>query len=339
MAKQNWRKIDNANIVSIIDIFTNRSFGDAGLMVVTEYFPCSKTLAEAHLSAGHHNRHGYRNQNSFVPEPTLWSYFIQIANALRAIHVAGLAARVIEPSKILLTGKNRIRLNACGILDVVQFDASRSTAELQREDLAQLGRLILNLGTLNLGAHNRSAANNPGQALEHFGRSYSAQLKDRVAHLIGAGPAGTPPPNVHTVLVGHESQIVGQLDSALQENDYVNGVLGGELENSRIVRLMVKLNTITERPEYGVDAQWSETGERYPIKLFRDYVFHQVNANGSPSLDLGWVLACLNKLDAGSEEKMRLVSRDEQTMAILSFKDMKRLVDAAYQELRRASQR
>ena len=43
------------------------------------------------------------------------------------------------------------------------------------------------------------------------------------------------------------------------------------------------------------DSRWSETGDRYIIKLFRDYVFHQVDERGRPVLSLSHVLSCLNK--------------------------------------------
>lgn len=42
-----------------------------------------------------------------IPERLLWSYITQIANALKAIHTSGLAARNMDPSKVLITGKNR----------------------------------------------------------------------------------------------------------------------------------------------------------------------------------------------------------------------------------------
>lgn len=44
------------------------------------------------------------------------------------------------------------------------------------------------------------------------------------------------------------------------------------------------------------DPRWSETGDRYIIKLFRDYVFHQVDENGNPVMNLTHVLTCLNKV-------------------------------------------
>lgn len=45
-------------------------------------------------------------------------------------------------------------------------------------------------------------------------------------------------------------------------------------------------------------------GDRYLLKLFRDFVMHQVREDGSPLLDWGHVVECLNKLDAGVPEKV-----------------------------------
>ena len=40
-------------------------------------------------------------------------------------------------------------------------------------------------------------------------------------------------------------------------------------------------------------------GDRYLLKLFRDFVFHQVTEEGAPLLDWGLVAEALTKLDAG----------------------------------------
>lgn len=42
-----------------------------------------------------------------IQERQLWSFVTQIANAIKAIHNAGQSARNLDPSKILITGKNR----------------------------------------------------------------------------------------------------------------------------------------------------------------------------------------------------------------------------------------
>ena len=44
------------------------------------------------------------------------------------------------------------------------------------------------------------------------------------------------------------------------------------------------------------DTRWSETGDRYILKLFRDYVFHSVDEQGNPVVNLGHVLTHLNKV-------------------------------------------
>lgn len=87
-----------------------------------------------------------------------------------------------------------------------------------------------------------------------------------------------------------------------------------ELENGRLVRLLTKFGFINERPEcvivfalmccidlentprFDHDPRWAETGDRYIIKLFRDYVFHQVDESGRPVTDLSHVITALNKV-------------------------------------------
>lgn len=55
---------------------------------------------------------------------------------------------------------------------------------------------------------------------------------------------------------------------------------------------------------FNLDCTWSETGDRYMLKLFRDYLFHSVAADGRPWLDHAHIVQCLNKLDAGSMERV-----------------------------------
>ena len=53
-------------------------------------------------------------------------------------------------------------------------------------------------------------------------------------------------------------------------------LLGREADNGRLLRLVIKLGMVNERPSYDGDPGWSETGDCYLLKLFRDFVFHQV---------------------------------------------------------------
>jgi len=55
--------------------------------------------------------------------------------------------------------------------------------------------------------------------------------------------------------------------------------------------------------------------------------------------DLAHVLNCLNKLDAGSEERVTLVSRDEQNVLVVTYRELKRGMDSAFQDLIKAGRR
>ena len=339
-----WKNLLNGNVVGVIDAFTNRSFGDSSLIIVSDYHPLSKTLAEAHFPpprfAAAPNNSLPAQRGPAVPptEPTLWGYTLQIAQALHAIHGAGLAARVLDPSKILITGTNRIRLGACGVLDVLQHDNPRSLIDLQREDLQQFGRLLLAVGTGSPALFTHAHAAGINKAIDHFARSFSPALLDRARWLLNAGTSAAAA-SVEPFLALLQPQLLAGLDAGQHLTDRLTSELGRALENGRVARLMMKLMFITERPDHGHDRQWAETGERFPVKLFRDYVFHQVDAQGAPVLDLGHVLACLNKLDAGSEEKMVLTSRDEQIVIVVSYREMKRAIEGAIGDLMKAGRR
>ena len=53
-----------------------------------------------------------------------------------------------------------------------------------------------------------------------------------------------------------------ELDSQQLCTDAVTAELAKELQNGRLLRLLVKLSTVTERPEHDGQPQWSETGVR-----------------------------------------------------------------------------
>lgn len=142
----------------------------AALVFVYEYYPNARNLLAVHVTPtrpattlssslppnlsprfnkGTQN-YGGRGENapSFIPEPLLWSYAIQIANAVKAVHDKGMAVRVMDVTKLLLVSQNRygqggsvtlvvalivcrIRLDACGVFDVVAYNPSLSVELMQ----------------------------------------------------------------------------------------------------------------------------------------------------------------------------------------------------------------
>ena len=327
-----WRRVYNANIVSVLDAFTTRAFGDSSLVFVQNYFALSKTLSEVHLSAGPQTLGGRVAPKALIQESVLWSYVSQIANALKAIHSLNLAARCIDPSKIILTGKNHIRLSACSVLDVIQYENRRSTAELQQEDFVQFGKTILCLATNTPPAH----LVNLKISLEQMTRLYSVELRDTVVWLLSPPQAGAQK-GIDEFVRGISGHVIALMDQTMLQNDEMETIATQEIQHGRNTRLMMKLNTINERYDFGGEQNWSENGERYLLKLFRDYVFHQVDSNGNPVLDIGHMIRCMTKLDAGVDERICLVSRDEQTAFVVTYNQLRKQLNNSFSELLKAS--
>lgn len=325
-------------------------------MFVYDYHPLASTLYAEHMIAKPpqpDRRTGRMQTRSMqIHERTLWSYLCQLTNVIRTIHQHGLAARCIEPSKVLLTAKNRIRINCCSIFDVIAYDPNASQSALQEhqaEDLINIGRLIL-----SLACNSVSAVQNIQRSLDQIARVYSADLKSVIVWLIS--PSGNAPlPTLNNIKVTSTKEenedemktaeglqrILGvkyseEFDSALNHNDLLESGLGKELENARLVRLLCKFGFINERPAFDHDPRWSESGDRYIVKLFRDHVFHAVDPAGRPVVDLTHILTNLNKLDAGSLEKIMLTSRDEQSCLVVSYREIKNCIDSAFADLSRS---
>lgn len=168
-AENLWRRIDHPNVLTL-----HRSFVSHGaLFFLTDYIPGAQSLKSRYLdtipsipeqnvercSPGSPSSSvscpemSSNLRRSMVPLPRsilvseslIWSYICQLVSALYAIHTAGMACRSIDAAHILLAGQNRIRINGVGIIDVLEYDTKKSAAELQREDIFALGRLILSL--------------------------------------------------------------------------------------------------------------------------------------------------------------------------------------------------
>ncbi|KAL0091718.1 hypothetical protein J3Q64DRAFT_1846468 [Phycomyces blakesleeanus] len=329
-AVESWRQIKHCSVVSIREAFTTRAFGDSSLIFVYDYHPCAMTLFDAHFSPQAHTammaqRQAIGSNTMLVPETTLWSYITQITSALKVIHTAGLALRTLEPSKILMTGKNRLRLNCSSIFDVLQYDGGQNLARYQQEDLLSFGKLVVALACNSLQSYH-----NLPSSFEYISRFYSPELKNVVLYLLSKP---LPTKNIDEVVTLIAPGLLHEVNCSQYYTDTLESELSRELENGRLVRLMSKLGFVNERPEFDDDPRWAETGDRYLIKLFRDYVFHQVNNNGVPVVDMAHVLTCLNKLDAGVDEKIMLVSRDEQSCLVVSYKEVKNCISSAFNDL------
>ncbi|CDH57810.1 poly-specific ribonuclease [Lichtheimia corymbifera JMRC:FSU:9682] len=331
---EQWRKVQHCNIISIHEAFTTRAFGDASLVFVYDYFPCARTLHDVYMTPhGQMTLQGElrtkKTGKTIVSEETIWSYIVQIVSAIKTAHATGLAIRSIDPSKILVTSKHRIRVNCVASLDVMDYETKDSvcSAENREQDFVALGKLILALACGSPMAHQHLP-----ECIESISQDYSEDLKDVILYLI-TSEEEEGDKDVDELVAMIAPHVLDEIDRSQSYNDSFENELSRELENGRLVRLLIKMGFINERPEFDMDPSWSETGDRYIIKLFRDYVFHQVDENGTPVIDMVHVLTCLNKLDAGLDEKMMLMSRDEQSCLIVSYKEVKNCIIAAFKDL------
>ncbi|KAG5519800.1 hypothetical protein PMAC_000073 [Pneumocystis sp. 'macacae'] len=324
-----WKRVRNANIISIHEAFTTNAFGDSSIVFVYDYHPLSITLYEKYFCQ-YLQKGSKCSDRCIISEYVLWGYLIQIISAIKCIHAEGLAVRVLDLTKILLTEKNRLRLNCCGIMDVILPGFRKNDQQLQNHDFTLLGQLILVLACSSL-----TAIENIKESFDYIIKHYSKNFQDIVFYLL----KNTELKSIDKLVVLVSSHIIDSFNSSLCYNDTLESELCRELENGRLVRLLCKFGFINERPEFDHDELWSETGDRYLIKLLRDYVFHQVDENGNPVIDMAHVISCLNKLDAGVDEKIMLVSRDEQNCLIVSYKELKNCIQSAFLDLTKNSQK
>uniref|UniRef100_A0A5S6QSG5 PAN2-PAN3 deadenylation complex subunit PAN3 n=1 Tax=Trichuris muris TaxID=70415 RepID=A0A5S6QSG5_TRIMR len=331
-AVDTWRKcVCNPYVVRLKEAFTTKAFGDYSVVLVYDFHPLAVTLHARHFNEESIERNSNAacssSNQSFIPEATLWQYIIAISSALRAIHSAGLFAKTVDATKILVVGKSRLLINCCGIFDVLSYEQIENSTSMtlhhQQEDLGNFGRLILTLAC--------SSAKLPepvtlAASLDYIGQHYSSDLKNVILCLIQTCTTRS----VVDIMPIVGARFYAYLEASQTRIDLLENETMKEMENGRLFRLLCKLCTVNERLRLGMDMKWAETGDRYLLKLFRDYVFHQENENCKPWIDMAHIVQCLNKLDAGLEEKIMLMSRDQQNVLVVSYQDLHRCLDQAF---------
>uniref|UniRef100_A0A4W5JPY3 PAN2-PAN3 deadenylation complex subunit PAN3 n=1 Tax=Hucho hucho TaxID=62062 RepID=A0A4W5JPY3_9TELE len=302
-----WKKIQHSNSVTLREVFTTKAFGDHSLVFSYDFHAGAETMFNRHFNDpaadsyftkrkwGQHEPPPPRQHAGLLPESLIWAYIVQLSSALRTIHTAGLACRVMDPSKILITGKTRLRVNCVGVFDVLTFDNSQTNhvtlmPQYQQADLISLGKVVLALACNSLAGIQRE---NLQKAMELVSINYSSDLKNLILYLLTEQSRLR---SVNDIMPMIGARFYTQLDASQMRNDVIEEDLAKEVQNGRLFRLLAKLGTINERPEFQKDRTWSETGDRYLLKLFRDHLFHQVTEAGTPWIDLSHIVSCLNKV-------------------------------------------
>ncbi|XP_045458572.1 PAN2-PAN3 deadenylation complex subunit PAN3 [Melitaea cinxia] len=346
-----WRAVDHPNVVRLHRAFLAKEFGDHSLVLVYDYHYSCMTLMSRYLSGGApgggNDANGafhdpfssdpdaprpYTHQKNamlravacgaLLPEAVLWSILVQLTAGLRAIHATGLACRSLDPTKVVMNGC-RIRIAWCGIADAVHAN-NVDVAQAQQEDLTALGRLALALACRTVHCDNLTAC------MDLVSRSYSADLKNLILYLLSSSSTRR---SVTDLMPMIGARFYTQVEALERRADAFEEQLAREIDNGRLLRILIKMGVVNERPELNMDASWSETGDRYMLKLFRDYLFHSVTADGRPWLDQAHLASALNSLDGGSLAKVELMSRDEQSVLVVSYSELKHCLETAFEEV------
>ena len=284
------------------------------LFFIHEYYPNALTLREAlfglkrgesgKLNHDKHHHHNHPSTMTFPPlqESTIWSYITQLVSAIKSIHSGGLAVRVLQLNHILvthdlgsgfveestfsttslMTNRVRLRINCVGVVDALESDSRKDVEECQKEDIRCLGRIILSLATgMEIGYDVDDETLNKCDV--YMGQTYSPELYNLTIALLARKRMGrlghvldADPPMIQHVCRAVGEHALDELDSVHVTVDKMDEALAAEYESGRGLRLLLKLGFVNERPEFGVDTRWSESGDCYVLKLFRDY--------GKPSL-------------------------------------------------------
>ena len=229
---QKWKRVKSSCVVAFHEAFTTKAFEDdctpspplkqklnsIAIVFVYDYHADSKSLFQIHFSNDSpynkpHTRFPHHHQQSLhppIPEKLLWAYIIQIATGLKTIHDQGLACRVLDLSTLLVTSDRRVRLNCCGIMDVI---APMSEARIPGEklmDLTNFGRYVL-----CLAANTLEALHDPGRWLEMVKRrGGGGNLGGALSYLVNLEQNSTR--NINEFLANVSDVLVTYVDASLQ---------------------------------------------------------------------------------------------------------------------------
>lgn len=310
-----WRKVAHGAIIPLRDVFVTGS----ALFFVHDYVPGAQSLQERFLSAT-------STAVGPLPEALLWSVACQLATAIRAAHRASLSLRCVHnPARMLLDAFGRVRFNGAGLLDVLEAESKKSLAELQTGDLLGLGYLLLSLAT-----RSSTASSTPQESMARVAAAYSREFAKLVHSLV------SEPMSADSAISLLAGRLGDELDAQYLIVDALDSHLAKEADNGRLLRICIKMLSVLERGEVAGDPAWSEQGDRYVIKLLRDYIFHQVTPDGAPLVDLGHSLEALNRLDIGDPSRVLLSSRDGRTMLASTYAEARSFLNTAFDHLRRS---
>lgn len=339
---QNWKKLQNINVVTLKDVFITTKFNDSSLCLIYDYYPKAISLYEAHFV-------------NFpllpITQDYLWTYLIQLTNAIKSAHSLDLIlGDLINWGKVIVTNMPAmIKISGVAAHDILSNNPNKTAVEintLKQQDYVKLGQLLIKLASNMKPSAIPNNNTTPSSASSNVQEQNTSKVQKDIVEidqlqvdtsfkevLRYLTDETNDNKNIKDLSILFIDQLYSNFNALKHYDEFLNKTLQTELENSRLFRLICKMNFIFGRIESRIDINWSESGEKFPIILFYDFVFHQIDEMGKPVMDLTHVLRCLNKLDAGVSEKLVLVTPDEMNCIIISYKELKDLIESTFRSL------
>ena len=79
-------------------------------------------------------------------------------------------------------------------------------------------------------------------------------------------------------------------------------------------------------------------GDSHLLTLFRESLFGAVDDEGGPVLDFAQIVAGLNRLDAGVEARVLLSGREDNSLLLVSHRDVKSVLERGFGRLVESAQ-
>jgi PAB-dependent poly(A)-specific ribonuclease subunit 3 len=247
-----WVGFEHPNLVSLHTAFV----AQRAVFFVHQYIPGVVRLRD-------------RLMGSPVTEAVLWSAICQWTSVIRRVHQSRMAVRTLDARHVLLQmDALRVRwfVNCAGVPDALEWESRKPLEALQLDDIRQLGRLILSLATgreITASTDSSTIAN-----CERFCmQNYSRELHNLTMTLIRS----QTPPSILDVCRALAGRVWDEWEHTSLSLNRTERALGAEFESGRMLRLMLKLGFVNERPEFGPNRRWAQSGDCYILTLFRDY--------------------------------------------------------------------
>ncbi|KHJ84488.1 hypothetical protein OESDEN_15797 [Oesophagostomum dentatum] len=223
---ETWKKLNNVNVVQLREVIVNcKSFGDSSVVMVYDYHPLADSLKTRHF--------GRMLGTGFIDGITGAKISSQLSAhpSTQMQQGAGVVEWLLWSYVIQLSSALRA-VHANGL-------ASRCV-DLSKILVHGKSKILLNCG----GVADLLA---PDTQVQQLHVCY-CEVFNLGFFLLSSSPSGRKSINEIMPMIG--ARFYSQLETAQMRNDMLENELSKELENGRLFRILAKINTIVERPEY-----------------------------------------------------------------------------------------